>query len=119
VRRITGSSTYYWSQIDRIEVFDGGASFGDNEERRAGIALYMRDPQRKVAGDAPKKVGDAPPDVQLISYTGDMAAKIPKLVERLSNAKRAAGGGKDARRLGAKPAQGNKAGKSFRRSSTA
>lgn len=115
VHRLTGSSSYSWSQIDAVELFDPGATFGDHgrhEEKRAAIGVYLRDPARKQR--------PAMPDVMVVSRAGEAADKIPKLCERLSHAKRFAGG-KDARRLGAhvaSPAAG-RAAKSFRRTATA
>ena len=115
VHRLTGSSSYSWSQIDGVELFDPGGTFGDHgrhEEKRAAIGLYLRDPERKQR--------PALPDVMVVSRAGEAADKIPKLCERLSHAKRFAGG-KDARRLGghaASPVAG-RAVKSFRRTATA
>ncbi len=123
VHRILGSDSYYWSHVEGVELYDPGATFGDlgrHEEKRQAIGLFVRDPARK------QRPHGSPPDVMVVSRAGEAADKIPKLVERLSNAKRF-GGGKDARKLGAaaatdskgKPAKSSKSSKAFRRTSAA
>lgn len=116
VKTLLASTSYYWSHIERVELYDPGATFGDkgrHEELRMAIGLYLRDPERKQRDES------EPPDVMLVSRTDGSADKIPKLVERLSNAKRY-GGGKDARKLGAAgSANGGRAARSFRKQANA
>ena len=116
VRRLLGSVSYYWSHIERVDLYDPGATFGDNgrhEEKRMAIGLFIRDPAKvnRAPGDLP--------DVMLVSRVGAAAEKIPKLSERLSNAKRY-GGGKDGRKIGGTvPAGNGRSPKQFRRSAAA
>jgi|LNFM01.1.fsa_nt_gb hypothetical protein len=116
-RRLLGSVSYYWSHIERVELYDPGATFGDfgrHEGGRSAIGLYLRD-----AAKANKPASDVP-DVMLVSRVGEAAEKIPKLADRLSNAKRF-GGGRDSRKIGgvAPAASPPRAGKQFRRSAAA
>lgn len=116
VHRVLGSVSYYWSHVEAVESFDPGATFGDlgrHEEGRTAIGLFIRNPMRKE-----RPIG-APPDVMLVSRTGEDGDRLPKLAERLGFVRRY-GGGKEARRLGgaageapAKPK--TKAARSFRR----
>lgn len=112
VKNLFGATTYYWSQVERVELFDPGATFGDmgrHEETRHAIGLYIRNPDKQQRAD-----GD-PPDVMVVSRAGSAGDTIPKLVERLSTAKRY-GGGKDARKLGGTGnANGSRSAKAFRR----
>ncbi len=112
-RRPLGSVSYYWSHIERVELYDPGATFGDfgrHEDGRSAIGLFLRNP-----ANANKPASDVP-DVMLISRVGEAAEKIPKLAERLSNAKRY-GGGKDARKIGVNaPVVSPRSSKQFRRS---
>ena len=113
VHRLTGNSSYSWSQIDSVKLFDPGATFGDHgrhEEKRAAIGLYLRDPERKQLPDLP--------DVMVVSRAGEDAEKIAKLCERLAHAKRFAGG-KEVRRVGAVAIPAGRAAKSFRRTAAA
>jgi hypothetical protein len=116
VHRILGSESFYWSHVERVELLDPGATFGDNgrhDEGRSAIGIFIRDPQRK---DRP--LSDTP-DAMLVSRVGEQAGKIPKLAERLANAKRF-GGGKDGRKLGGSaPSQPGRAAKQFRRTASA
>lgn len=116
VSRPLGSVDYAWSHIERVELYDPSATFGDNgrhEEKRSAIGLYIHDPAKKN-----RPSGDLP-DVMLISRVGAAAEKIPKLSERLSNARRY-GGGKDGRKIGTNaPAGKGRSGKQFRRSAAA
>lgn len=116
VGRLLGTVNYTWSHIERVELFDPGATFGDNgrhEEKRTAIGLYIQDPAKKN-----RPSGDLP-DVMLISRVGAAAEKIPKLAERLSNARRY-GGGKDGRKIGTSaPAGKGRSSKQFRRSAAA
>ena len=120
VRRLMGSVSYYWSHVERVDLYDPGATFGDNgrhAENRSAIGLFIRDPAK------PNRPSGDLPDLMLISRVGDAAEKIPKLSERLSNSKRY-GGGRDGRKIGsaaqrsAAPAAPAKArsSKQFRRS---
>ena len=109
-------SHYNWSNIERVELYDPGATFGDfgrHAESRSAIGLFIRDPAKTN-----RQLGDLP-DVMLISRVGAAAEKIPKLSERLSNARRY-GGGKDSRKIGSSaPAGKGRTAKQFRRSAAA
>jgi hypothetical protein len=121
VRSALGGSIYSWTELEKIELHNPGASFGDRgraDDARASIGLFVRDPSRK------EREHDAPPDVTILSRSGDDVAQLPKLVERLSAMKRGNGGGKDGPRkfgapapaLGKAAKSGKAAGaKSFRR----
>lgn len=115
IHRVMGSETYYWSHVERIETFDPGATFGDlgrHEEKRIALGLLVCDRTKKGA------LAEAPPNVLLISRVNEDKERIPKLAERLGNAKR--NGGKEMRKLGgAAQAANGKSPKSFRRNSTA
>lgn len=121
VGRITGGTAFVWTEVEKIEAHDPGVGFGDaaGGDGRASLGLYIRNPERK------EREHGEPPDLIVLSRAGVEAEKIPKLVDRLSTAKRGAGG-KQGRRFGApppavgKPAKGAKStkgagGKSFRR----
>ena len=113
VRGVLGAMSYYWSHIERVETYDPGATFGDrgrHEEQRVAIGLFIRKPAKKNV------VGDDVPDIMIISRAGEAGEKIPKLAERLSNARRY--GGKDTRKIGGQPANSRQA-RQFRRTASA
>lgn len=115
VNRLIGSYTFSWSQVEKVEKHDPGATFGDfgrHEDGRAGVGLFIRNPDRK------DRAIDAPPDVLILSRCGSDADKVANLADRLVHAKRFAGG-KDPRRGGVVPAGGaNRPNKAFRKSAT-
>ena len=113
VSRLLGSYSFTWSQVEKVEKHDPGATFGDfgrHEDSRAGVGLFIRNPDRK------ERAIDAAPDVLILSRCGADAEKVGKLAERLTHAKRFAGS-KDPRRSGVGPA-GNRSNKVFRKSAT-
>ena len=83
VKRLIGSASYSWSQIDQVKLVDPGASFSDirNDDGRAGIGLFLRDAEKK------ERAPDAEPDVVLISRSGDDAGLVIKACERIATAK--------------------------------
>lgn len=112
IKRMLGRSSYSWSEIEQVKLVDPGASFSDSrhDEGRAGIGLFLRDPEKKV------RAPDAEPDVILLSRSGDDAGLVIKACERIATVKRMSVNGRDPKRttgLAAKP------GKSFRKTQAA
>lgn len=111
-----GSCTFTWSEVEKVEKHDPGATFGDmgrHEEGRAGVGLYIRNPNRGA-----ERERDAPPDVLIVSRCGAEAERVAKLAEKLAHAKRFAGG-RDPRRGGATAASGGRSAKAFRKTAAA
>jgi hypothetical protein len=106
VKRMLGSTSYSWSNIESIKAFNPGATFangGRSEDGHAGLGLNLRRADKK-ARDV-----DAEPDVLLVSFGAEDADKISKACTRLENARRKAMGPNtaDQRRGGiGKPAKG-------------
>lgn len=106
VKRMLGSTSYPWSNIESVKLFDPGATFansGRGEEAHAAIGLFLRAPDKKA------RDGDAEPDVILISASAEEADKLAKACNRLELARRKAMGGasNEPRRGGlGKPAKG-------------
>ena len=112
VRRLVGSASYSWSNIESVKMLSPDPTFADirGEEGTIGIGLFMRNPDKKKERDA-----DAPPDVLIVTRSAEEADKVAKACERISNARRKAlGGGGDQRRGGS-----GKQGKAFRKPAVA
>lgn len=112
VKRVVGSASYGWSQIESVKVVAASPSFGDSgrgEEGRCGLGLFLRTAEKK------ERSASDPPDVMVVSRSGEDVGQLQKAAERLSNARRKAVSGGDTRRNTAsrKPA------KAFRRPAAA
>lgn len=82
VKRLVGSSSYSWSFVESVKMFDPDSTMADGgrtDEGRAGIGLYLRDPNKK------ERAPDAPPDAVLVSGIGDLAEHIVKSIDKISN----------------------------------
>ncbi len=113
VKRLLGSSSYPWSMIEHIKLIDPGATFSDasrDDEKRAGIGLFFRMPDRK---EAPP---DDRPDALLVTRSGDeAAAKLMKACDRMAFMKRNGSGSRSGKINGTAPAGR----KSFRKTANA
>ncbi len=97
VKRLVGSASYSWSNIESVKTLRPDPTFADirGEEGTIGIGLFMRNPDKKKEREA-----DAPPDVLIVTRSAEEADKVAKACERISNARRKAMGGGDQRRGG-------------------
>lgn len=80
IKRLIGRSTYPWSQIESVKLFDPGSTLADSgrgEEGRVAIGLFLR-------STAKTRTPDAPPDVTVITGTADNAEPIIKACERIT-----------------------------------
>jgi hypothetical protein len=113
VKRMLGGDSFSWSFIEAIKVCDPGPTLGDSgrhDDVRAGLGLYLKNSGKE-------RLPDAPPDVLIVSGSGDLAAQIVKAAERLTSyhRKNTNGSGKG----GAAHAGFNRAKKQFRKPTAA
>lgn len=81
IKRLTGRSTYPWSQVESVKLFDPGSTMADssrNGEGRVGIGLFLR-------STAKTRTPDSPPDVTIITGSADTAEPIIKACERITS----------------------------------
>ncbi len=106
VRRMLGSTSYPWSNIEGVKAFNPGPTFansGRGEDGHAGLGLFLRLPDKKT------RDSEAEPEVLLVSVTSEDTDKVKKACTRLELARRKAMGATatDQRRPGVgKPAKG-------------
>ena len=97
IKRMIGSSSYSWSDIESVKLFDPGATFangGRGAEAYIGIGLFMRKADKK------ERDPSADPDVLVAAFTSAEADIVSKACNRLDLARRRSmnGGGNDAKR---------------------
>jgi hypothetical protein len=113
VKRMLGGDSFSWSFIEAIKVCDPGPTLGDSgrhDDVRAGLGLYLKNGGKE-------RLPDAPPDVLIVSGSGDLAAPIVKAAERLTSYHRKAAN--SSGKGGAAQAGFNKARKPFRKPTAA
>ena len=113
VKRMFGGDSFSWSYIEGIKVCDPGPTLGDSgrhDDVRAGLGLYLKNA-------AKERLPDAPPDVLIVSGSGDLAAPIVKAAERLTSYHRKATNGTG--KGGAAQVGFNRAKKQFRKPTAA
>ena len=111
VTRLIGSASYPWNTIESIKLIDPGATFSDasrTDENRQAIGLFLKMPDRKEAPPNDR------PDVLVVTRAGEDGDKVMKAFDKISIAKRNAGGKSGGKING--PANGRK---SFRKTAAA